>query len=104
MLSLAEIAKLRAGTKEVMVTAKLIPLTDAAIVLSASYNQTLRLVLLGELRGQRVHGRWMVDDGDIGRVRELLARKKPPRAKGQRTRPPLAAEQVGTKRPLPPKP
>lgn len=51
---------------------KLIPLVDGAAALGASYNQTLRLVLLGQLRGERVHGHWMVEEDDLERARQVL--------------------------------
>ena len=37
-----------------------IPLTDAAAQLRLSYNQILRLVLIGELPGRRIGKRWVV--------------------------------------------
>lgn len=39
----------------------LIPLIQASALIRRSYNQTLRLVLLGEIRGERREGRWFVD-------------------------------------------
>jgi hypothetical protein len=37
-----------------------VTLTQAAAQLGRSYNQVLRLVLLGELRGRQRDGRWTV--------------------------------------------
>ena len=48
----------------------LIPLIQGSALIRRSYNQTLRLVLLGELRGERKEGRWYVDEVD---ARRLLA-------------------------------
>jgi hypothetical protein len=44
-------------------------LVEAAVKLGASYNQTLRLVLVGRLKGQRRDGRWFVDARDLERFR-----------------------------------
>ncbi len=49
---------------------EMIPLTEAAHRLRRSYNQTLRLVLLGELKGAKNgRGRWEVDASDVERLR-----------------------------------
>ena len=47
-----------------------IPLTDAGYRLRLSYNQVLRQVMVGELRGERVDGKWKVDADQV----EKLAR------------------------------
>ena len=44
------------------------PLIEAAVALGASYNQVLRLVLVGDLKGVRRGGRWFVDRGDLARL------------------------------------
>jgi hypothetical protein len=54
---------------------KEITLTQAAIRMSASYNQTLRRVLLGEIRGVQRNGRWYVDRDDLER---FVARSNAP--------------------------
>jgi hypothetical protein len=46
-----------------------VTLMDAAARLAASYNQTLRLVLVGKLAGERRNGRWYVDADDLERLR-----------------------------------
>jgi hypothetical protein len=46
-----------------------VTLTEAAITLAASYNQTLRWVMVGELKGARRNGRWFVDAVDLERLR-----------------------------------
>jgi hypothetical protein len=46
-----------------------VTLTEAAITLAASYNQTLRWVMVGELKGERRNGRWFVDAADLERLR-----------------------------------
>lgn len=47
----------------------MIPLSQAALALSASYNQTLRWVLVGDLKGERRDGRWLVDAADVERLK-----------------------------------
>lgn len=47
-------------------------LTEAAFRLGRSYNQTLRLVLIGELEGRREAGRWLVTTESIERLRERI--------------------------------
>jgi predicted site-specific integrase-resolvase len=44
-------------------------LVEAAVKLGASYNQTLRWVLLGRLKGVRRDGRWFVSAADVERMR-----------------------------------
>lgn len=46
-----------------------ISVVEAAAALRLSYNQTLRLILIGALKGARVNGRWTVDPRDIERLR-----------------------------------
>jgi hypothetical protein len=43
-------------------------LVEAAVKLGASYNQTLRWVLVGRLKGRRREGRWFVDAHDLERL------------------------------------
>lgn len=43
-------------------------LVEAAVKLGASYNQTLRWVLVGRLKGERRDGRWYVDAADLNRL------------------------------------
>lgn len=46
-----------------------IPLVEAARRLKRSYNQTLRLVLIHELRGERTGaGKWEIDASDVERL------------------------------------
>ena len=45
-------------------------LTDAAASLGLSYGQTLRLVLVRKLRGERRDGHWVVDAQDVVRLRQ----------------------------------
>lgn len=42
-------------------------LVEAAVKLGASYNQTLRWVLVGRLKGQRRDARWFVNARDLER-------------------------------------
>lgn len=58
---------------------EMIPLVDAARQLGRSYNQTLRLLLIHELRGERNDaGRWEVDRSDVERLaREWAAAEDP---------------------------
>ena len=45
-----------------------ITLSEAALRLKRSYNQTQRLILTGQLRGERTTtGRWTVDAADLER-------------------------------------
>jgi hypothetical protein len=53
-----------------------ISLSQAALALSASYNQTLRWVLVGELKGERREGRWLVDAADLQRLKAERAAAK----------------------------
>ena len=45
-----------------------VKLVDAAIALGRSYNATMRLVILGQLKGGRRDGRWFVDAVDLERL------------------------------------
>jgi hypothetical protein len=45
-----------------------LPLMKAAVILGKSYNQTLRLVLIGEIKGEQRNGRWFLDSGDVARL------------------------------------
>jgi hypothetical protein len=47
----------------------MIPLSQAALELAASYNQTLRWVMVGQLKGERRDGRWLVDHADLARFK-----------------------------------
>jgi hypothetical protein len=49
-----------------------VKLVDAAIALGKSYNATMRLVIVGELKGGRRDGRWFVDRQDLERIRAAL--------------------------------
>ena len=53
---------------------------DAAIRLRQSYNQILRLVLIGEIHGFKEGGRWVVDGGSV----EQFARQMRRASKGVR--------------------
>ena len=44
-------------------------LVEAAVKLGASYNQTLRWVMVGHLKGERREGRWFVNAADLERLR-----------------------------------
>ena len=46
-----------------------IKLVDAALSLGKSYNATMRLVIVGELKGGRRDGRWYVDEEDLDRLK-----------------------------------
>lgn len=46
-----------------------VSLVDAAVKLRASYNQTLRWVMVGRLTGERRDGRWFVNAADLERLR-----------------------------------
>lgn len=48
-----------------------VTLTQAAALLAASYNQTMRLVLVGALKGEQRRGRWFVDARDLERLVRL---------------------------------
>lgn len=45
-----------------------LPLVVAAARLRLSYNQAMRLVLIGEIKGIRRDGRWWVDAADVERL------------------------------------
>ena len=47
-----------------------IPLTEAGYRLALSYNQILRKVMVREIRGQRVDGRWRVDADEVERLQK----------------------------------
>ena len=47
-----------------------IPLTEAGYRLGLSYSQILRRVMVGELRGNRVDGKWSVDVEAVERLRK----------------------------------
>ena len=47
-----------------------IPLTEAGHRLGLSYNQILRRVMVGEVRGKRVDGRWRVDVDEVERLQK----------------------------------
>lgn len=51
-------------------------LVEAAVKLELSYNQTLRWILLGRLKGEQRDGRWFVDAVDLERVRGERAATK----------------------------
>jgi hypothetical protein len=44
-------------------------LIEAAAAIGYSYNRVLRLVLVGQLKGERRGGRWFVDPSDLERLR-----------------------------------
>jgi hypothetical protein len=50
-----------------------IPLVDAAHQLCERYGATLNKVLVGELRGRKVNGRWWVDTASLERLKARLA-------------------------------
>lgn len=52
-------------------------LSEAAACLRKSYGQTLRLVMLGLLKGEKRNGRWIVDQSDLNRVLELTMVRQP---------------------------
>ena len=41
---------------------------DAAARLGMSYGRTLRLVLIGALKGEKHHGHWVVSIADLNRL------------------------------------
>jgi hypothetical protein len=45
-----------------------LPLMKAAVILGKSYNQTLRLVLIGEIKAEQRNGRWFLDADDVARL------------------------------------
>ncbi len=47
-----------------------IPLTEAGHRLRLSYNQILRRVMVGELRGEQIDGRWQVDADQVERLQK----------------------------------
>lgn len=47
-------------------------LIEAAAAIGYSYNRVLRLVLVGQLKGERRGGRWFVDPADVKRFRGEL--------------------------------
>jgi len=49
-----------------------ISLTEAAARLRRSYSQVLRLILIGELQGWRISGRWRVQSDDVDRYARAL--------------------------------
>jgi hypothetical protein len=51
-----------------------VTLIEAAAALGKSYNQTLRLVLVGVLRGERKAGRWYVAGESLARMMATIAR------------------------------
>ena len=51
-----------------------IPLIEAAQRLGLSYNQALRLVLIGQLDGRRSNGRWLVDAQSVAEHKRRLHR------------------------------
>ncbi len=51
-----------------MATTGWVGLNDAAFRLGKSYNATLRLMLMGVLRGRKVGRRWLVRRDDVERV------------------------------------
>ncbi len=53
-----------------------VPLVEAAVKLGASYNQTLRWVILGRLKGERRDGRWFVSAADVERLRAERERER----------------------------
>jgi ABC-type spermidine/putrescine transport system permease subunit II len=55
---------------------KEVRLVEAAVKLGASYNQILRLVMLGQLKGGRRDGRWFVNAADVERLRAERARQQ----------------------------
>ncbi len=61
-----------------------IPLTQACLRQGLSYNQMLRRVLIGEVQGRQVNGRWVVtvtaDAGSTAAVRTSRSRVPAPAA------------------------
>jgi len=55
-----------------------ITLSEAAAMLGLSYNRTLRLVLIGDLRGEQRHGRWVVDEAAAEQLGRSRLRREPP--------------------------
>jgi hypothetical protein len=49
---------------------EMLSLTRAALLLGKSYNQALRLVLIGEIRGEQQNGRWLLDATDVARFKK----------------------------------
>jgi hypothetical protein len=54
-------------------------LTEAALRLGRSYNQTLRLVLVGELEGRQEAGRWLITAESLERLQERRLGAQTPR-------------------------
>ncbi|MDD5304426.1 MAG: hypothetical protein PHS14_15115 [Elusimicrobia bacterium] len=55
-----------------------VSVTDAAFMLSLTYNATLRLVLTHRLKGKRVRGRWAVEKADVERLQKEFAQESDP--------------------------
>jgi hypothetical protein len=47
---------------------------DAALRLGLSYHATLRLLLVGQLKGERRNGHWLIDLTDVERFRRARRR------------------------------
>jgi hypothetical protein len=65
-----------------MTAARLVPLSEAAHLLSLSWGQAWRLVLQGRLGGEKVDGRWMVRIDDIDRWGRPGGVTRPRRSRG----------------------
>ena len=52
-----------------MLTTELVPLSEAAQSLRLSWGQAWRLLLRGELEGEKRAGKWFVSSADVERLR-----------------------------------
>lgn len=57
---------------------RLIDLTSAGVRLSLSYHQVHRLMLIGDLEGERVGGRWYLNVSSVERYRSQQSKATSP--------------------------
>ncbi len=66
-----------AGNNEVLLPDKdEVPLTEAAHFLQVAWSKAWRLLLIGELSGRKVRGRWMVSTESVMYVKAKLTAGK----------------------------
>ena len=63
---------------------ELITLVEAAARLGISYNRMLRLVLIGDVAGERRDGRWFADASDVERRENARVTEAAPTDRGGR--------------------
>jgi hypothetical protein len=51
-----------------------VSVTEAALALSASYPQTMRWLLTGQLSGKKEDGRWRIDASSVERLKRERGR------------------------------